>query len=90
MLSDITADMFIGAATKKRQATRKLSGGLELTLYNREEYWYLRLYRPDELKLPSQTEITVCKKAFFGKEAEQEGCRPDSRGGTAYWIKVEK
>jgi len=92
MLSEIAGDMMIeAAANKKRQATRKLSKGLELTLYDRDEYFYLRLYRA-ELKLPSQTEITVCKNAFFGKDVKvtQEGCHPDSRGGTAYWIKVLK
>lgn len=90
-LVDIAADMLIEAANKGR-SIRKLQRGLEVTLYDYNGCSYLRLYRGHERKLPSQTEINICLKAFFGEEYEliQEGARDDRRGGIAYWIKVEK
>jgi len=91
MLSEIAGDMKIEAATGKRKSMRKLSRGLELTLYDRDEHYYLRLYRPGAKVSPSENEVKICKNAFFGnEESEQEDYRPDSRGGTAYWIKVLK
>ncbi len=93
-LSEIAGDMMVQSVmtTTGGKATRTLSHGLELTLYNRKEHWYLRLYRGYENKLPSQTEINVCLKAFFGKDytIEREGAREDSRSGLAYWLKIGK
>lgn len=69
-------------AKQRGNAQRTLSGGLELRLLEREKDIVLSISRPMALVAPSDGEIAICKKAFFGDEPLKE-----VNGQTHIWAK---
>ena len=55
-------------AHDKGNAHRTLQRDLRLTLYERENDLVLCISRPTALVVPSEREIDICQKAFFGDQ----------------------